>query len=69
MWAVELSRKADKAQRKLPIKIRESLILLISELEEDGPIARGWPNYSKLKGMDASYHCHIKIGRLTYVAC
>ncbi len=69
MWMIELTRNADKQQRKLPVKIRELLMLLISEMEEDGPHIKNWPNFGKLKGQINKYHCHLKKGRPTYIAC
>lgn len=69
MWQIVFSSKADKMQKKLPLKIRERLLLLISELEEDGPIAKNWQHYGKLKGKDLTYHCHLKHGKPVYVAC
>lgn len=69
MWTVELTKNADKQQRKLPLKIRELLFLLISEIELDGPGVKNWPNFGKLKGRLNQYHCHLKKGHPTYVAC
>ena len=36
-------------------------------MEESGPIRGNWPNFSKLEKSD--YHCHLKKGKPTYVAC
>jgi len=64
-WQVEFSRRAAKQLKKLPQNIQEIVALLISEIEQEGPIRGNWPNFSKLeKGI---YHCHLKKGRPTYV--
>ena len=66
-WVVELTAKADKAKEKLPNKIQDLASLLLKELEITGPIQRNWKNFGPLS--DISYHCHIKKGKPTYVAC
>jgi hypothetical protein len=40
--------------------------LLLTELEEYGPVRRNWPNYGKLSR--TRHYCHLKKGRPTYVA-
>lgn len=35
-------------------------------MEHDGPERFQWPNYGDLNG---NYHCHLKKGKPTYVAC
>ena len=51
---------------KLPEKVKRILVLLIAEMEAQGPVRGNWPNYSKL-GV-RRHHCHLKKGRPTYVA-
>ena len=64
-WHVVLSGQAKKADKNLSSKAHDAFMLLLAELRF-GPEAPSWPNYSKLgKG----YHCHLKKGRPTYVAC
>ena len=67
MWQVNYTKKAIKQVRKLSPKIQKLLNLLEKELKFSGPTRGNWSNFSKLghKG----YHCHIKKGRPTYVAC
>jgi mRNA-degrading endonuclease RelE of RelBE toxin-antitoxin system len=65
-WTVYLSKKAIKQVRKLPDNVKTSLVALIREIEEAGPVRGNWPNYSKL-GI-GRHHCHLKKGRTTYVA-
>ena len=67
MWNVDLVGQAKKAFKELPKGSRESLVLLIKDMEARGPHCHEWPNFSKLK--IEIYHCHIEKGRPTYVAC
>ena len=81
-WSVEPSRKVRKLfagkqkKKNLPARVREALAALISDLECFGPTlgpqARNWPNFGPISGKNLpldSFHCHIKRGRPTYVAC
>ena len=65
-WRVNLSKRAVKQVKKLPENVKSSLVALIREIEEGGPIRGNWPNYSKL-GINR-HHCHLKNGKSTYVA-
>ena len=65
-WKVVLSGKAKHANKTLPNNVHNSFAKLLTQLE-NGPEAYKWPNYSKLGSM--IYHCHLKKGRPTYVAC
>lgn len=66
-WTVEFTSKADKQRAKLPDKVRALLARLSKEMELSGPIRKNWKNFSKLT--DEDYHCHLKKGNPTYVAC
>jgi len=72
-WMVDYSNSAKKSKKALPSKIRALMDTLAKEIEIGGPKRADWPNYSplkKTKGIpEDSYHCHIKNGRPTYVAC
>ena len=72
-WKVEYTRSASKDKKKLPVGIQMQLELLAREIEISGPIRKSWSNFSALKkgkGIpDNAYHCHIKKGKPTYVAC
>lgn len=73
-WEVELSTSAKKQKAKLPENIKKVLASLVKDLEEEGPIRRDWPNFGPLgkrrKAIpDQAYHCHLKNGKPTYVAC
>lgn len=65
-WKVELSGKAKKANKLLSKNALKSFLILLTDLK-NGPETPDWPNYGKLGSM--TYHCHLKKGRPTYVAC
>jgi hypothetical protein len=72
-WNVRFSGAAEKQYKKLHYSgqkkpsIIDVIDLLVIELKAKGPERKDWPNYSKLS--QDSYHCHLKKGRPTYVAC
>jgi len=66
-WQVDFNSRSKKQRDKLPEKIRSILDRLAKQMEVSGPIRRDWKNFSKLTG--DNYHCHLKKGRPTYVAC
>ena len=72
-WEVCYSNKAKKSALKLSVKVKMQLDLLAKEMEVEGPHRKDWPHYGPLsKGPgipENTYHCHIKGGRPTYVAC
>jgi len=65
-WTVTVSNQATKQISRLPPKVKDSLITLIRDIENQGPARGNWPNYGRLS--DSRYHCHIKKGNPTYVA-
>ena len=63
-YTVKLTQKSSKAIKKLPKTAKETLVNLIDDLEESGPVQPNYSNYSKLgKG---KYHCHLSYH---WVAC
>lgn len=72
-WQVTFASRAGKEAKKLPKNVKVLLDTLSLEIEKEGPYRRDWPNYGPLrKGQgipDGSYHCHLKKGHPTYVAC
>ena len=72
-WEVRLSQAALRTKKKLPENVVEVLARLIGDLEKSGPIRKNWSHFSSLEKTRRippnSYHCHIKSGRPTYVAC
>ncbi len=71
MWTVNVARKAAKQLEKLPLQIQGQFDLLAKELETAGPMRANWKNFGRLKRTRTTklFHCHIKSGRPTYVAC
>ena len=73
LWAVTLSTSADRMSKKMPEKVQDSFVALLADIEEDGPNQKGWAHFSPLKKTkrvpEKAYHCHLKSGRPTYVAC
>lgn len=76
-WKATLARDAKKQYKKLAHSgqkkpsILDIIDTLIIDLEKNGPTISHWPNYgiihvSKLRFF---YHCHLKKGNPTYVAC
>jgi hypothetical protein len=65
-WTVEVIGQAKKAKDCLPDNIKAALTLLIDDLKKR-PDPYNWPNFSKLSKYH--YHCHLKKGKPTYVAC
>jgi mRNA-degrading endonuclease RelE of RelBE toxin-antitoxin system len=65
-WKVTIKKSVKKQLSLLPENVRKSMVLLMREMEIDGPIRGNWPNYGKLS--DHIHHCHLKKGSPTYVA-
>lgn len=68
-WKVEIVGQAKKAHKMLSKDAASSYAFLLVELESLGPHRNDWPNFTKMKGAENDYHCHIQKGRPTYVAC
>lgn len=71
-WTVRFSNKANKQYLKLLSSgsrpsITDAIDFLIIEIQIYGPERVDWPNYGKLTAN--SYHCHLRKGKPTYVAC
>ena len=64
MWQVKLSSKAQKQSNKLPKAIKDSLTLLLRELEALGAVRGNWLNYSKLSS--TNHHCHLRLSKLFF---
>jgi len=69
VWQVTVTRKVAKQLSELPKHIQAYFDRLSKELEVEGPMQLNWPHFGKLKGSQNQYHCHIKLGHPTYVAC
>ena len=73
-WTVEFSRQAGKQYDKLKRSgsrpsINDTIDVLVLDLQRKGPELPDWPNYRPLVEMKEHYHCHLRKGRPTYVAC
>src|SRR3990172_773970 len=68
-WQVFFTRHAAKQITKLPKNIVVVTRALVHEIEMLGPLRHNWKNFSKLWGNENLYHCHLKHGKPTYVAC
>jgi mRNA-degrading endonuclease RelE of RelBE toxin-antitoxin system len=68
-WQVFFSKRAEKQLTKLPENIISVMLFLTREIELKGPMQHAWKNFGKLQGFQNRYHCHLKNGRPTYVAC
>lgn len=76
-WKVNLSREAKKQYLSLKynglkkVNLLDVIDTLVIDLTHNGPVMRHWPNYDFIdKGKNSSfYHCHLKKGRPTFVAC
>lgn len=72
-WLVVFSSAARKQYEKLKRSgskrpsIIDTVDLLAIELAERGPHLPDWPHFSSLK--KHVFHCHLKKGQPTYVAC
>jgi hypothetical protein len=65
-WDVAFTRKAEKQSKGLPRHVKETLYLLVKDIQENGPVRGNWQNYGKLG--DNRHHCHLKKGSPTYIA-
>lgn len=76
-WQVDLSRDAKKQYIKLSRcgqkkpSIIDTIDTLVIDLELSGPFLVDWPNYGIIHENKTLffYHCHLKKGNPTYVAC
>lgn len=71
-WVVCFSNKAEKQYEKLKKSgrrppVNDMVDFLVIELKRKGPERVNWPNYGPLS--DVTFHCHLKKGKPTYVAC
>ena len=64
MYAVKIKRKIERKLERMPIRVQETFLKLVKNLEENGPVQPAWPNYGKLE--DQAHHCHLTYH---YVAC
>jgi mRNA-degrading endonuclease RelE of RelBE toxin-antitoxin system len=68
-WDVDLTRNAEKHMEKLPQGIRNNVYFLIAELHAKGYFLPHRSHFGKITGEKDTFHCHLKDGRPTYLAC
>lgn len=71
VWTIQISHRVGKQINKLPKSAKAALLLLMRDLESNGPTTGGgWKNYGKLLGVQGDKrHCHFLKGKPTYVCC
>ena len=47
-YEVKIKKKALRDLQKLPANVKKLLFLLVEDLKADGPIQKGWHNFSPL---------------------
>jgi mRNA-degrading endonuclease RelE of RelBE toxin-antitoxin system len=63
-YKVLIKRKTERGLAKLPERVRQLFYLLVTNLQDEGPIQPTWRNFSALG--DGRFHCHLTY---RYVAC
>lgn len=63
-YDVRVKKKIARGLTKLPRDVQQLFFLLVTDLQDDGPIQKTWSNFSALG--DEKYHCHLNY---RYVAC
>lgn len=66
MYTVRIRNRVLKDIRKTPKSIQASLFDLVEDLRLNGPIQKGWPNFSPLDSKKTKFHCHLSYH---WVAC
>ena len=64
VYPVRVTKKALKGLEKMPKDQQDRFHRLTQYLQENGPLAKIWPNFSSLGGN--KYHCHLSFH---WVAC
>jgi hypothetical protein len=71
-WMVTFSKEAGKQYNKLERSgsrppINDVIDALVLDLQKYGPLQSSWPHFGVLQV--EHFHCHLRRGRPTYVAC
>jgi len=56
-WTAALHRRVEKSVPRLPQRVQATLVALIREMEEGGPVRGNWPHYGELS--EYCHHCHL----------
>lgn len=67
-WVIKIKKSEVKKIEKLPRRIKDQLILLLSQMKLLGPLRRERNNFGRLQGQNV-FHCHLNKGRPTFVLC
>lgn len=65
-WVVRIPKRVYKNISALPAPVKETLFMLLSDIQDTGAVQGNWPNYGKLA--KNKHHCHLKKGKPCYVA-
>lgn len=63
-YSVFMKKRFEKVIREMPESAQETLLRLVDDIGETGPVQPLYPNYSKLR--EGTYHCHLAY---KWVAC
>lgn len=63
-YEVRIKKKVARGLEKPPADVQKLLFLLIADLKADGPVQKGWRNFSPL-GKER-YHCHLNYRYVAY---
>ena len=66
VYNVKIKKKVLKNIRKMPKTRQLDFFDLIRDLRLNGPIQKGWPNFSSLDAGKTRFHCHLDY---RWVAC
>ncbi len=71
-WAVTFKLAAKKQYKKMERSgskpsVNDAIDALVLDMQKNGPNLPSWPNYGPLSKDE--YHCHLRKGKPTYVAC
>jgi mRNA-degrading endonuclease RelE of RelBE toxin-antitoxin system len=63
-YVVKMPKNFDKIVREMPANVKKTLLKLVDDIREKGPVQSAYPNFSKLGKV--TYHCHLA---RKWVAC
>ncbi len=66
MYKVRIKKKVLRNVEKMPKSRQADFFDLIEDLRSEGPIQKGWPNFSPLDPQKTTFHCHLSYH---WVAC
>ena len=66
MYEVRIRKKVLKSVQKMPKARQKDFFDLVGDLKMNGPIQKGWPNFSPLNTKKTEFHCHLDY---RWIAC